>query len=210
MSFIYMIILAFSLSIDAMGIGLSYGIRGIKIPVNAKIITGSISFFVILISMTFGNFLCGFMSQKTGEIIGAVLLFITGLWIIFQGTKPKKKKEKKEKTLNFMIKSLGISVKIIQSPEFCDLNKSSVIEASEALYLGMALSFDSVGVGITSSVFGFNKFLFSFIVCVFQIFLLSTGVLFGKKINTLRFIDKISNIFSGGILITIAFFKMFF
>jgi len=206
-----MIIMAFSLSIDAVGIGISYGIRGIKISSFAKLVICTISFLIILISMLLGNILYSLVSERTGQIIGSSILFIMGLWIILQGIRNKEEKmrTKEEKTLHFIIKPLGISIKIIQSPEFCDFNKSSIIEPLESVYLGIALSFDSIGVGMTSSIFNFNEFTFSLLVCMFQIFLLSFGVLFGEKINKIKHIDKISNIVSGIILIVIAAVKLF-
>lgn len=176
----YMLMLAFSLSIDAAGIGLSYGIRGIKIPISAEAVIGGISFLVIFASMAFGEILCGFISEDAGEIIGAIILLIIGIWIVLQGTN-KKEFNNKDKVFNFMIKPLGITIKIIRTPECCDLNKSFIIEPFEAIYLGTALSFDSIGAGITASAFGFNKFLFSLLVCLFQILLLNSGAFFGKK-----------------------------
>jgi len=205
-----MLILAFSLSIDAIGIGLSYGIRGIKISLAACGVISIISFFVVFSSMAFGKFLCNFITDDIGEIVGTIILLIIGTWIIFQSTKKQNKSIKKEKTFNFIIKPLGITIKIIRTPESCDLNKSSIIEPFEAVYLGAALSFDSIGVGITSSALGFDKFIFSLMVCIFQILLLNLGTIFGKKINKLKYLNKISNILSGGILIGIAITKLFF
>lgn len=206
---IYMLVLAFSLSIDAIGIGLSYGIRKIKIPFSAECVIGAVSFLVIYVSMAFGKFLCGLITENAGEIIGAVILFAIGIWIISQSLKEQKEQTIKEKTFNFIIKPLGITVKIMRTPESCDLNKSNTIEPFEAIYLGAALSFDSIGVGITSSAFGFNKLIFSLLVCLFQIVLLNFGTMIGKKFNKIKYINKISTVLSGAILIGIASFKIF-
>ena len=210
----YMIILAFSLSVDAIGIGLSYGVKDIKIPCFGKAIICTISFLTIFLSMSFGELLCRFISEEIGKIIGSIVIFIMGLWIIFGNNKKEKCEKKsdesrKEKSFDFLIKPLGISVRIIKIPEICDLNKSSIIEPIEAIYLGIALSFDAIGIGVTSSAFGFQKLFFSILVCMFQILFLSSGLFLGKLINQIKYIDKISNIFSGGILIVIAILKLF-
>lgn len=204
-----MAVLAFSLSIDAVGIGLSYGIRNIKIPIVASLIIGVVSFFIIMLSMLFGKSLCGLFSKDFCEITGTVILFIMGVWIVFQGLKKQKNKEiRKEKTVfRFIIKSMGITIKIIRTPELCDLNKSFVIEPLEALYLGTALSFDSVGIGITSSALEFDGFIFPVFVCVFQIVFLNFGFLFGKKATQMEYMDKISPVLSGGILMGMAVIK---
>ncbi len=199
--FIYMIIIALSLSIDALGIGVSYGIRDIKTPITAKIIICSVSFIILLLSAFFGNIICEIISERIAELIGIAILIILGIWIIIQGTTKKKEYTCDKKTIS-------ISMKIIQTPELCDLNKSSVIDPLESVYLGIALSIDSIGVGITSSAFGFNKLIFSFMVCILQIILLSLGIITGKRLNKIKYIDKISNIFSGGALILIACLKL--
>ncbi len=204
-----MAVLAFSLNIDAIGIGLSYGIRNIKIPPIASTIIGGISFLIITLSMLLGKSLCSLFSSNFGEILGTIILFIIGIWIVFQGLKKQKQKTpKKEKTVfNLIIKSMGITIKIIRTPELCDLNKSSIIEPFEALYLGTALSFDSVGIGITSSALGFNGIIFPFFVCIFQIIFLNLGFVFGKKATKIEYIDKISPVLSGGILMGMAVIK---
>ncbi len=56
------------------------------------------------------------------------------------------------------------------------------IDAKEAIYMGIALSIDSICVGICSSVIGYNSYIFPILVASFQLIFLSFGKLIGEKI----------------------------
>lgn len=58
-------------------------------------------------------------------------------------TQPKKE-AREEKTFEFMLKSIGLSVKIIKHPVDCDFDKSATIDFWEASYLAFLLSIDAV------------------------------------------------------------------
>lgn len=130
-----------------------------------------------------------------------------GLWIIVQSITNNKEKVKKE--YHFFIKFLGITIQIIRDPSYSDLNKSNKIEGKEALYLGMALSLDSIGIGIGSSIIGLNSFVFPMLVAIFQLFFLSFGSCLGKKIKDISNIpENIWSIVSGVLLIFIGISKI--
>lgn len=116
-----------------------------------------------------------------------------------------------KKEYRFFIKFLGITVQIIRDPSYSDFNNSNQIEAKEALYLGMALSIDSIGIGIGSSIMGLNPFLFPILVAFFQLFFLSFGGYLGKKIKDISNIpENIWGIVSGILLIFVGISKVVF
>lgn len=124
-----------------------------------------------------------------------------------QGKQNFSKNSKKE--YSFFIKFLGITVQIIRDPISSDFDNSNQIEAKEALYLGIALSLDSIGIGIGSSIMGLNSFLFPILVAFFQLFFLSSGSYLGKKIKNISNIpENIWGIISGILLIFIGISKI--
>ena len=52
---INLLLLAITLSLDSLGVGITYGIRDIKIATSSKIILFFLSFIIILISLTIGS-----------------------------------------------------------------------------------------------------------------------------------------------------------
>ncbi len=208
------IILAVSLSIDALGIGISYGIRKIKVPLYAFMIVSTLAFLFSATSIALGSLLLVFLPKSVSVWIGVVILICMGVWIIYQGLKteqqPKPKKEKKEpKPINIFIKSLGITIKIIRTPESCDLDRSNSIDPLEAVYLGIALSIDSFGAGIGSAVMGLNSISIPVAVVLFQILFLSSGLLIGKKISFHRSESNVWVVISGSLLIVLALTRLF-
>lgn len=210
-------ILALSLSVDSIGIGIAYGIKKISISKSGYIIISLMSFMFMLFSLSIGKIFAELIPEEISKSIGTIILTSLGIWIIYQGIKENPDKSKtlpsskknidfseNKKILSVLIKSLGITVEIIRTPEYCDIDKSSVIDAKESFYLGLALSIDSVGVGISSAIIGLHSFFLPLYVCLFQIILLTIGIHIGKKINFKKQNNKICPIISGGILILVS------
>ncbi len=208
------LILAISLSIDSLGIGVAYGVREIKIPLNAKIIISILSFTFTSISIFFGGLVVKILPPVAAKSFGIIILMLMGVWIIYQALHEKETEKKppdEEKTiLNILIKSLGISIKIIHHPETCDMNKSSTIDPFEALYLGTALSIDSFGAGIGSAAVGLNSIFIPVAVALCQLIFLCTGLFIGKKIAVSKMIkvnNNIWSIISGSLLIVLGILR---
>ena len=207
-------LLAFSASIDSLGVGITYGIKRTRIPFIGIFVLFLLSLFVTSLSIFFGNTLSNLFSANFTTIIGGFLLCCIGIFIIYGavGNKEKKctKNISKHKEYNFFINFLGITINIIKNPINSDLDKSNVIDIKEAIFLGLALSLDSISIGLVGSVIGTNSFMFPILISLFQIFFLSVGKFLGNKISN---ISKLPNnfwsIISGIILIFIGIIKFF-
>lgn len=207
--FLNCFLLAICVSIDSLGIGLTYGLKNTKISFSAKFILFIISIVITSISIIIGSSICKIFSPTFSKMLGCLLLCALGLWIIIQAITSNKEKIKRE--YHFFIKFLGITVQIIRDANFSDLNNSNLIESKEALYLGIALSLDSIGIGIGSSIMGLNSFLFPILVAIFQLFFLSLGGYCGKKIKDISNIpENIWSIIAGTLLIFIGISKFIF
>ncbi len=214
--------LAISSSIDSFGIGITYGVRKTKISLIAKIILFFISFCITMLSICIGNLFLRIFPAYITNLIGTFLLIGMGCFIIYE-TLIKKGKNNSisphsfskvpsiQKTYQFFLKSFGITIQIIRDPISSDLDQSHRIDSKEALYLGFALSIDSICIGIGSSMLGISTFLFPFIVSSFQLLFLSLGSFLGRKIvSTYSIPDTFWNILSGSLLILIGILRFFF
>ncbi len=216
---IQLLILALALSIDAFGIGISYGVRKIDFKTSSLVIISFISLLFSSISIWFGKILASVFSQKITSFISIVILVILGIFIIKKGLEKNedidiistKVIDNQPKNIcSFFIKCFGITINIIKTPSLCDLNKSLKIEPKEAFYLGIALSLDCVGTSIAISSFSKYTFLFPIFIVIFQLTFLIIGKFLGKK-ALLNCLDerKIPTI-SGLILILIGFIRLVF
>lgn len=208
-------ILALSASLDSLGVGITYGIKKTKISFLSFLILFILSLSITSISIIFGNILSSFISTTFTTVLGSFMLCSIGFFIIYSTINSKKKvlrpnKLVKSKEYNIFIRFLGITINIIKNPITSDLDKSNKIDFKEAIFLGLALSLDSVSIGFAGSTIGINSFIFPLLISLFQILFLSVGKVLGKKICQIsKLPNNIWNLVSGTILISIGISKFF-
>jgi len=188
-------LLSVALSIDALGIGISYGLREIRIPFITKMIISLQSVLITSTAIFSGNFITKLLPEFISEKIGVFVLVFLGIWFIFEGLT----EEKEETEKNY----LGHTIDIAKAPVKCDTDNSRTIEWFEALYLGLALSLDSFGAGIGAGAAGITNYLIPFMTALFQMFFLCSGKFLGAKIKKLFNVKENGFIIISGILLII-------
>ena len=145
-------LLALSLSIDALVVGISLGIEKIRVSSGARCVVCCLSMAAALASMLLGSGLAALCSPHAAAVVGATILFAMGLWILVSGLvrgDPRCQGAMDEITLfEVAFRSLGVTLRILKSPETSDVDRSGNIDAAESLPLGLALSLDILGAGV--------------------------------------------------------------
>lgn len=187
------ILLAFSSSIDSLGIGITYGIKNTKISFLGKLILFAISISITCISILLGNFIQSIFPNFLTKLIGSSILVFMGVYICFQASK------KQDNNCN-----------VFNNPICSDLDNSKIIDSKESLFLSIALSLDSLCIGIAGSISDINLSLFPILVSILQLFFLSFGNWIGTYINNFyKLPENIWSIISGILLIFIGLGKFF-
>jgi putative sporulation protein YtaF len=190
----YISVIAISLSLDAFSVGISYGMRKIRIPLISKMIICFFSAAYALIALIIGRSLHSILPANAAGIIGIAILIIMGIWITLQALFQNDGKDKKSlpdskqnRTLfELAIKSLGVTIYVIKNPARGDIDSSGSIDILESLLLGLALSIDALGVGIGSALAGLHSILIPLTVGLFQLIFLYIGTHIGKRLTVLR------------------------
>lgn len=188
------LLLALSLSADALGIGLSYGFRRITFsPSSLLLLTGE-TFLMMEVFLEMGRLLAACLPARLAEGISTGFLLLFGIWLCLQGTGQKNKKEDSP----------------LQSPSLCDIDASSSIEPKEALLLGFLLSMDSFAIGVSAAAGGMDVVLLPVFAALFQTIFLALGAMGGARL-ILQSEPKESlwSLLSGGILICLAILQFF-
>lgn len=170
------LILAISSSIDSLGIGITYGLKKTKLYKIDKIILFFISLFTTFLAGLLGNFLKHLLSHNICEFIGSAILICMGIFIIINTN---------DKEISF------------------DLDNSNDINYKEAILLGIALSLDSLCIGIGGSTIGINIYIFSILVAILQYVFLSIGNLLGIHLTNIKKIPQNTWTTISGILLII-------
>lgn len=77
------LMLAMAISVDGFSVGVTYGMRGIKIAVFPLLIIGTISTLSIFLTSSIGIVLTGIMTPGLGEKIGSIILIGIGFWLVY-------------------------------------------------------------------------------------------------------------------------------
>lgn len=177
------IFLALSASIDALSIGITYGIKKTKIPLKCNIIIFLILLCLTSISILIGHYISIIFSAKVSTFIGSFLLIVLGIYNIY--------KIQNNISTNF------------------DSDNSNYIDEKEAFILGIAVAIDASCVSLSSGMIGLGSFILPVFMAIFHTFFVNCGNLISNiffkrfKIST-----KNLSLISGIILILIGIFRI--
>lgn len=154
-----LILVAFAVSLDSFSVGLTYGLRKLKIPFKSILIIACCSAFTLTLAMFVGKMITHLFSPAALDTIGGIIFVLLGMWILYQFFRPEEEETAKlEEKIIFKveIKSIGLVINILKKPTTADLDKSGSITGVEALILGIALSLDAFGAGIAAALLGYS------------------------------------------------------
>ena len=210
MYWVSLFFLAFAVCVDGFGVGLTYGLRRMKIPFKSILIISICSAISMLIAMGFGSLLQLWISDIVAQRIGGGILIALGGWVLYQMIRNNKEVEKtvsERILLHYEIRSLGVVISILRKPTTADFDDSGTITGIEAIMLGAALSLDAFGAGIGASMVGFPPIETSLLIaCMSSLFLL-LGLKFGNLTSNIKWMDKLSFL-PGCLLIILGFMRM--
>ncbi len=220
------LLLAFAVSLDGFGVGITYGIRKIKIPVLSIMIIALCSGFIILLSMMVGVAMSEWLSPHGASMIGAGILIAIGSWALYRfltnGDTEKEGPAKpvaadsseageppdRRTVLTLELRIFGIMIQILRTPSVADVDRSGTISAGEAFLLGAALSLDAFGAGIGAALVGFQPWLTALLIAASSGLFLWMGTRVGFWASGIRWVRQLSML-PGIILIAMGIFKMF-
>jgi putative Mn2+ efflux pump MntP len=176
--FISIMMLALSVCMDSFGIGFTYGLRKIKIPLLSICIITLCSSSVLFLSMYFGTLLTKFFSTEQTKMVGGCILIGIGF-----------------------ISIVNLFRKNNLSAETVDLDQSGIITGKEAVLLGFLMSMDSFAAGVGAAFIGFSPFLTITVISLLNVWLLFFSVKLGELSSNRDIIKKLT--FLPGMLLII-------
>ncbi|WP_128894718.1 sporulation membrane protein YtaF [Longirhabdus pacifica] len=221
---ISLLMIAFAVSLDSLSVGITYGLRKLKIPFTSIFIISFCSGLIIYTSMLAGVWLEQWLSPQMTKYLGAGILIAIGTWAVFQifmqkyhedsASLPLQKEEgqeallpSKKMILHIELKKLGIVIDILKTPQKADIDKSGIITAGEAYILGVALSLDALGAGIGAALLGFSPLWTAVLIAGSSGLFITLGLKIGLIFSQFLWMRKLS-ILSGMILITMGIVKL--
>ncbi|MGZ0084265.1 sporulation membrane protein YtaF [Caldibacillus thermoamylovorans] len=202
--------LALSVSMDSLSVGISYGMRGIRFPFLSLTLISLTSGVVVFASMHIGEWLALLLPRQVERGLASVILIGLGGWAVYHVYRPKEERREglAEDGGSAVAGRLNGAVQVLKRPEQGDLDRSGTISQKEALLIGLALSTDAFGAGISSSLLHLPALSFALLVGLFTLALIRAGLSLGRLASKTKIMKK-ANVVPGFVLIVLGVVKLF-
>ncbi|MGE5590150.1 MAG: sporulation membrane protein YtaF [Bacillota bacterium] len=154
------VLLAVSLSLDSLSVGLTYGTRGLRVGAPARLILGLASMSLSALALGLGQAAAGLVPPGLSRWAGALVLMALGAALAWRGLRsPTANGDPCPTAWEIRLRSLGLVIQILREPVSADVDRSGEVTPSESLALGLALAADSVGAGFGAALSGYRSWL---------------------------------------------------
>ena len=196
-------LLVIAVSLDGLGVGISYGIQKTRIPLLPIAIIMCCSGFMVFISMTIGDALKRFINPGLSENLGALILIGIGCFTLAKLVQANNDQSTEPETSTVITEVK----KVFRSPQKADLDHSGTISKQEAILLGMALALDAFGAGFAASLLHYSVMLTAVLVATMSGMFLFIGLKLGYFLSK-KGEKKFLSFFPSLLLIGIGFFNL--
>ena len=194
--------LAIASSGDSFVVGISYGIKKVRVNLLNNILVAVISGLGTILSMLFGKLITNLISDYYTNMLGSCVLIALGIYMLISSFRDKSNNCKGDPTHYNGYRLL------LDNPDLLDINNSKNIEINEAVSLGFVLCLNNIGLGIGASIAGLNPILTSVLTVIASIIFVPLGCFIGQKLvknKTSRYTD----IFAAFLIIVLGIYEMF-
>lgn len=198
MHLLYTLFIALANNVDNISVRIAYSIRGVKISLLKNLWISIITFFISSFAALLGTFVSKLFNPNITPIISMILLVSIGLWIIFEASLKKESHDEFNSNMPESIPAMAASP-IGKTQKF---KEKSEINFTEATYLGIALSINNIGGGLSAGMIGLNSSFVGLFSALISFIALWVGNYITEIFNRLN-LGKKANILAGIILILI-------
>jgi putative sporulation protein YtaF len=221
MIYLNLVLIALALNVDAVGVGISYGMRRIRLPLPSMLVISGVSMASIGISMAAGHVITGAISPPAARHGGGIILLAMGIFALCQQLrKPSKGPDSRLSTQSLretygcggplsllQVRLPGLIIQVYKEPHLADMDASGIITGKEALLLGLSLSMDSLGAGIAISLLGYRILTTALCVGACQAASTYCGIYVGRGLGKLPMARQMA-VLPGVILIILGLAKL--
>lgn len=208
MHILSILLFVISSSLDNFVVGLSYGIKKIKISFFNNLIIAFISGIGTLMSMFLGKVFSVYIPPKLSGYVGSILLILLGLYFLFDFFRLKLSNENfKRKKSNNNKQKIDFCDEILKHPELADKDNSHNIEFRESIILGFVLSLNNMGLGIGASIIGLNIYVCSIFSMIFSLIFIQAGFYIGDSLFSELF-SKYATLISSAVIISLGIYTL--
>ncbi|AXI00732.1 sporulation membrane protein YtaF [Sporosarcina sp. PTS2304] len=195
----WLLILGFAISssIDNFGVGLSYGVQKVRVPIVSNLLIAVICFIFSIVGIISGVWIAELLPGSWPDIVAFAVLSLIGIRIMMIAFRQQNRSRSS----------------VLSEPEKMDFDKSSHISLGEALLLGVALSANALTNGVGAGLLELSAVAIAFSAAVGSYVTLWAGVELGNRLSNFHIgkmtVGQFGTFMSGIIILLIAITRLF-
>jgi putative sporulation protein YtaF len=205
MQFVILIGLAIATSLDSLGVGIAYGLSGTRVRPAAHVCISVIMMAITWAAVAGGNQFSRYLPDWLTHLLSASFFIGVGIWMLAPMAQATWKRRKNARTVD--PNQAPTLTEVLSNPELADRNASRDIDVREALLLGVALSLNNIGGGLSAGMIHISPFGMASWSVFFNVLCLTGGHLVGKKLSGIR-LSSYAQILSGLLMIAIGLYEL--
>lgn len=150
-------------NLDNLGIGMTYGVRKVRVPLLSNAVIAMMSMIATCLSMLLGHYLAGLLPSYWGNLIGGLTIIVLGIWGLISSLRKR-------------------SDTLAQIADDKDKNKDQVISWTESISLGFALSVNCIASSLGAGASGVSPWFTALSVGFFSLVSIDIGGRLGARI----------------------------
>ena len=186
-----------SASLDALLVGVSYGVRGVRIRLWQNLFISLVTLSGTCLSISFGSILVPLVPPLISSCAGSLILSILGIYYIVKWLFSFTGQQESDHLLDQKQSAL----KTAEQPCGC-------LSIAEVLFLSLSLSVNNLGIGLSASLTGLTLVPAAVATCLCSVLFLLAGNLLGQS-RLLRLIGDLADPISGLLLIGLSLIQLF-
>lgn len=194
--------IAVSCNLDNVCVGLTYGARGIRIPLASNLLIAAVTAGGTWLCMVFGRQAFRVLPPQVAAILGALLLVLMGVWIIRQEASRGRATPEKELVAPGERSWLQRLLGLLADPVLADRDSSGHIDLRESLVLSMALMLNNIPNGVGAGLLALSPAVMVGAVFLLSLLTFRLGLGLGHKVAA-RWLGAYAGTLSGLLLVVV-------
>jgi putative sporulation protein YtaF len=200
--YFYAFLIALTNNVDNLGARIAYSMQGTRVSVFVNLWISIITFVISFFAASSGAAAIGYLGAEAASVVAMVFLVAIGSWMILQARKPA---WREEKVLRNDKASLWT---VLLKPHQADVDRSRHIDFKEGTVLGIALSINNIGGGLSGGIVGVNPFLVALLSALVSFIALWAGNYMAEFFVKRNITEKAAVV--GGVLLIVIGIKQVF
>jgi len=205
MQFLILILLAIATSLDSLGVGIAYGLSGTRVRLSAHVCISTVMMAITWTAVACGNQISRYLADWVTHALSAAFFVGVGIWILAPlARKGWRNRRSATAAVSHQPPTLA---DVLDNPELADLDASRDIDVREALFLGVALSLNNIGGGVSAGMIHISPFGMASWSVFFNVLCLTGGHLLGRKLSGTR-LSSYAQILSGLLMVAVGLYEL--